>query len=130
LQVVQREHYPNGNLPSTIISGILAKSFAMSMAATHQSTSTRANGDNFEGGPTVLPIQARMDLINAIVMSQQQQLDAQVQFAAARKILDAQRQEGSAVTQLLNAASQTGEKAVDTLALAATGLGGSVDTYA
>jgi hypothetical protein len=102
----------------------------MSMAATHQSTSIRTNRGNFGGDPTVLPIQARMDLVNAIVISHQQQLDAQVQFAAARKILDAQRQEGSAVTQLLNAASQTGEKAVDTLALAATGLGGSVDTFA
>lgn len=71
-----------------------------------------------------------MDLVNAIVSSQQQQLDSQVQFAAARKVLDAEKQSGSAAIQLLDAASETGEKAVDTLAIAASGLGGGVDTYA
>ncbi len=70
-----------------------------------------------------------MDLVNAIVSSQQQQLDSQVQFAVARKILDAQQQDGSAAIQLLNAANLSGAKAVDTLAVAASGLGGSVDTY-
>jgi hypothetical protein len=71
-----------------------------------------------------------MDLVNAIVTSQQQQLDSQVQFAAARQILKAQRQEGSAALELLNAADVSGEKAVDTLAVAASGVGGNVDTYA
>jgi hypothetical protein len=71
-----------------------------------------------------------MDLVNAIVASQQQKLDSQVQFAAARKILDAQRQNGSAAIELLDAASQSGERSVDTLSAAATGLGASVDTYA
>jgi len=71
-----------------------------------------------------------MDLVNAIVQSQQQQLDSQVQFAAARKVLEAQKQAGSAAIQLLDAASESGEQSVDTLAVAATGLGGSVDTYA
>jgi len=71
-----------------------------------------------------------MDLVNAIVTSQQQNLDSQVQFAAARKMLDAERQSGSAVIQLLNAASLSGEKSVDTLAVAASGVGGNVDTFA
>ena len=71
-----------------------------------------------------------MDLVNAIVASNQQQLASQVQFAAAGKILKAQRADGSAALQLLNAADISGEKAVDTLAVAASGVGGSLDTYA
>ena len=71
-----------------------------------------------------------MDLVNAIVSSQQQQLASQVQFAAAGKILRADREDGSAALQLLNAADISGEKAVDTLAVAASGVGGSLDTYA
>ena len=71
-----------------------------------------------------------MDLVNAIVASKQQQLASQVQFAAAGKILAAQREDGSAALQLLNAADLSGEKAVDTLAVAASGVGGSLDTYA
>jgi hypothetical protein len=72
----------------------------------------------------------RMDLVNAIVASQQQQLTSQVQFAAAGLVLKSQRQEGSAAIQLLNAANISGAKATDTLAVAASGVGGSVDTYA
>jgi hypothetical protein len=71
-----------------------------------------------------------MDLVDAIVSSQQQNLASQVQFAAARKILDAEKQSGSAALQLLDAASQSGEKSVDTLAVAASGLGGNLDQYA
>jgi hypothetical protein len=71
-----------------------------------------------------------MDLVNAIVASKQQQLTSQVQFAAAGKILQAQREDGSAALELLNAADISGEKAVDTLAVAASGVGGSLDTYA
>ena len=71
-----------------------------------------------------------MDLVNAIVSSQQQQLASQVQFAAAGKILRADREAGSAALQLLNAADISGDKAVDTLAVAASGVGGSLDTYA
>jgi hypothetical protein len=71
-----------------------------------------------------------MDLVNAIVSSNQQNLDSQIQFAAARKVLDAQRENGSAAIQLLNAAASTGASAADDLAVAATGLGGQVDTYA
>jgi hypothetical protein len=71
-----------------------------------------------------------MDLVNAIVTSQQENLTSQVQFAAARKVLDAEKQTGSAAIQLLNAASLSGEKSVDTLAVAASGVGGSLDTYA
>jgi hypothetical protein len=71
-----------------------------------------------------------MDLVNAIVASKQQQLTSQVQFAAAGKILQAQRADGAAALELLNAADVSGEKAVDTLAIAASGVGGSLDTYA
>ncbi len=71
-----------------------------------------------------------MDLVNAIVSSQQAQLDSQIQFAAARQILKSEKQTGSAAIELLNAASSTGTSAVDDLAVAASGLGASVDTYA
>ena len=71
-----------------------------------------------------------MDLVNAIVSAQQSQLTSQVQFAAARKMLDADKQNGAAALQLLDAATQTGEKSVDDLAVAASGVGGNVDTYA
>jgi hypothetical protein len=70
-----------------------------------------------------------MDLVNAIVSSQQQQLDSQIQFATARKILDAQRQDGSAAIELLNAATSSGERSVDSLAFAASGLGGRINAY-
>jgi hypothetical protein len=71
-----------------------------------------------------------MDLVNAIVASNQQTLTSQVQFAAAALVLRSQRQAGSAAIQLLNAANISGTSAADTLAVAASGVGGSVDTYA
>ena len=38
--------------------------------------------------------------------------------------------DAKAAIELLNAANVSGEKAVDTLAVAASGVGGAVDTYA
>jgi hypothetical protein len=71
-----------------------------------------------------------MDLVNAFSNLQQSNLSSQIQFAAAKKVLDADRQNGSAALQLLNAATQGGAKGADDLAVAASGLGGSLDTYA
>jgi hypothetical protein len=71
-----------------------------------------------------------MDLVNGIVGFKQAQLASRVQFAVARKILDQQAQQGDAAVQLLQAAAKTGAGAGDALVAAATGLGGSLDTYA
>jgi hypothetical protein len=70
-----------------------------------------------------------MDLTNGIVALQQAQVMSRVQFAVARKILDQQEQQGAAAVQLIQAAAKTGATAGDELVAAATGLGGSLDTY-
>ncbi len=71
-----------------------------------------------------------MDLTSAVVDYKQAQVTSQVQFAVARKILDQQKLQGNAAIQLIQAAADTGSKGADDLAVAATGLGGAVDTYA
>ena len=71
----------------------------------------------------------RMDLVNAAVSLKQAEVATQVQYAVARKLLDSQRQQGNAAIQLLQAASQAGPAVGDELVAAATGLGGSLDTY-
>jgi Putative motility protein len=68
-----------------------------------------------------------MDLVNAAVGLQQAKLMSSVQIAVARKILDSQQQEGSAATQLLDAATNGIDKAGDAMVAAATGLGGQID---
>jgi len=70
-----------------------------------------------------------MDLTSGIVGFKQAQLASRVQFAVARKILDQQEQQGAAAVQLIEAAAEAGASAGDTLAAAATGLGGCLDTY-
>jgi hypothetical protein len=70
-----------------------------------------------------------MDLTNAISGLQQARTMADVQTQVARKILDNQEMQGAAAIKLINAASNTGNQAGDALAAAATGLGGSLDTY-
>jgi len=70
-----------------------------------------------------------MDLTNAISGLQQAKTMASVQMKVARKILDNQEMEGAATIKLINAAADTGNQAGDALAAAATGLGGSLDTY-
>jgi hypothetical protein len=70
-----------------------------------------------------------MDLTNAIVNLAQSQIMAQVQFAAARKILDAGRSEGAAAVKLIEAGSGQAAQAGDNLASAAGNLGNSIDVY-
>jgi hypothetical protein len=60
---------------------------------------------------------------------QQAQVANQINFAVARKVLDAQNEQGAGVLQLLSAATG-GSKAGDALTAAATGLGGQLDVTA
>ena len=71
-----------------------------------------------------------MDLTAALTNFQQARTISNVQMKVAKKVLDMQRMEGSAALKLLEAAGQGVSKAGDQLAAAATGLGGSIDTYA
>jgi len=70
-----------------------------------------------------------VDLVNSVVQLKQAQIASKVQYAVAGKILDAQKQNGQAAIQLLNAATTGVAKAGDQLTAAATGLGGVIDTY-
>ena len=72
----------------------------------------------------------RMDLTAAISGMQQAKTMADVQMKVARKVLDNQEMQGAAAIKLINAAGNIGNKAGDALVAAATGLGGSLDTYA
>ena len=69
-------------------------------------------------------------MTNGIVGFKQAQLASRVQFAVARKILDQQEQQGAAAIQLVQSAAKTGAAAGDQLVAAATGLGGTLDTFA
>ena len=71
-----------------------------------------------------------MDLTTAAVNFQHARTMGQVQIAVARKMLDSQQLQGAAMVKLIQAAGQTAAKAGDQLVAAATGLGGSVDTFA
>lgn len=68
-------------------------------------------------------------LISSAVGLKQAELASQVQFAVARKILDNGRMQGNAAVQLIEAATKGVNQAGDQLVAAATGLGGSLDTY-
>jgi hypothetical protein len=70
-----------------------------------------------------------MDLTAASVSAYQQtQIQSQAQFSVAAKVLNIAQQEGTAAIQLLQSATQFGGG--DSLTTSATGLGGSLDTYA
>jgi hypothetical protein len=69
-----------------------------------------------------------MDLVTAFSGMQQAKVANQVQYAVAAKSMDVQRMQGAAAIQLLQAASR-GSKGGDAMVAAATGLGGSLDTY-
>ena len=71
-----------------------------------------------------------MDLVNAAVGFKQAELASRIQYAVAGKLLNSQKQQGAAVLQLLDAASQTQAAAGDALVAAATGLGGELDVRA
>ncbi|HEX8915417.1 MAG TPA: putative motility protein [Humisphaera sp.] len=69
-----------------------------------------------------------MGLAAAFSSIQQGRVSDQIGVAVAKKAMDAQRQEGAAALQLLQAASQGGPG--DALAAQATGLGGQIDVRA
>ncbi len=70
-----------------------------------------------------------MDLVSAAINFKQADVMSQVQVRVARKMLDNQRMQGNAAVKLIEAASKCASQAGDQLVAAATGLGGSVDTY-
>ena len=70
------------------------------------------------------------NLMNAAIGIKQAETMSRVQVAVAKKMMDVDKMNGAAALKLLEAASQAGVKAGDALAAAATGLGGSIDTYA
>jgi hypothetical protein len=69
-----------------------------------------------------------MGMVNAFSAIQQSNTRQQIDMAVAKKSIDAQRDQGQAVLQLLNAATSAGPG--DALAAAATGLGGQIDVRA
>jgi hypothetical protein len=71
-----------------------------------------------------------MDLTSAITGLSAAKTQSAVQMKVARKILDNQEMQGAAAIKLINAAGDIANKAGDELVAAATGLGGSLDTYA
>jgi hypothetical protein len=71
-----------------------------------------------------------MDLVSAIVGLDQAQTMSSVQIAVAKKMLDVERSQGNAAVQLIQSADNEVNGAGDALVAAATGLGGSLDTYA
>ena len=71
-----------------------------------------------------------MDLVSGIVNLKQAQGMGQVQMRVAKKVMDAGKMQGAAMVQMIEAAGEMAAKAGDELVAAATGLGGSLDTYA
>ena len=71
-----------------------------------------------------------MDLTAGIIGMKQAQMMGQVQMRVARKMLDMQEMQGAAAVKLIEAAGKVATAAGDSLVAAATGLGGSLDTYA
>jgi hypothetical protein len=71
-----------------------------------------------------------VDLIAGIIGMKQAQVMGQVQMRVAKKMLDMQEMQGAAAVKLIEAAGKVATSAGDSLVAAATGLGGSVDTYA
>lgn len=70
-----------------------------------------------------------MDLVRGITNLTTAKTLGDIQIAVAKKVLDAQKQQGDAALQLLASASGGVAQAGDQLTAAALGLGGSLDTY-
>jgi hypothetical protein len=70
-----------------------------------------------------------VDLVNAAVNFKQAEMMSRVRYAVARKLLDSQSQQGAAAVKLIEAAGKISSQAGDEMVAAATGLGGSLDTY-
>ena len=71
-----------------------------------------------------------MDAVSGAMDLQAAKTISEVQMRVARKILDNQEMQGAAAIKLIEAASRGVATAGDSLVAAATGLGGTVDTYA
>jgi hypothetical protein len=71
-----------------------------------------------------------VDLTAGIVGMKQAQVMGQVQMRVAKKMMDMQEMQGTAMVSLIDAAAQVATAAGDSLVAAATGLGGQLDTYA
>ncbi len=71
-----------------------------------------------------------MDLVTAAVNMQQANLIGQVQILVARKILDAEQDQGSAAIKLIDAATSGVDQAGNALIAATSGLGGQLDVTA
>lgn len=85
-----------------------------------------------KGALPVLPMRTGeilMNLTTAITGLQQAKTISAVQMRVARKVLDVQEFQGQAAVQLIEAAGRGAARAGDELVAAATGLGGSIDTY-
>jgi hypothetical protein len=79
---------------------------------------------------TIIADNDDMDLVSAITGLQQAKLQSQAQILVAKKILDAQGQQGAGAVQLLQTAEHGIDQAGDALVAAATGLGGQLDIKA
>ncbi len=71
-----------------------------------------------------------MDLVQGAVAFKQAEMASKVQYAVAAKMMNNARQNGAAIVQLIDAANISANKAGDAMVAAATGLGGSLDTFA
>lgn len=71
-----------------------------------------------------------MDLVNSAIQFKQATVMSQVQYAVAAKMLSSQKQQGNAVLKMLNAADINVNNDANQMVAAATGTGGSLDTYA
>ncbi len=71
-----------------------------------------------------------MDMVASAINFKQAEIASRVQYAVAAKILNQQEQVGASVIKLIDAAGKGFAQAGDSLVAAATGLGGSLDTYA
>jgi len=71
-----------------------------------------------------------VDLVNSAIQFKQAAVMSQVQYAVAAKMLNSQKQQGNAVLNMLNAAAVNVNNAGSQMVAAATGTGGSLDTYA
>jgi polysaccharide deacetylase 2 family uncharacterized protein YibQ len=70
------------------------------------------------------------DITSGIIAFKQATLTSEIQYKVAAKMLDTERDNGNAILQLIDAAGKNAQQGGDALVAAATGLGGSVDTYA
>ena len=70
-----------------------------------------------------------MDMVSAITGLHHAKAMGEVQVRVAKKAMEVQWFQGMAALELLRAATEGMNEAGDALVAAATGLGGSIDTY-